>query len=108
MQNTALANNVVRLPTAAPRKVCQPAPLAMFDAAALLPQHPAEWHDHGGRKAYQEATPWRSAEMMVAAAIFKVLSEDQKARVRQFIETATLMNMSDHSATALHIVEDLK
>lgn len=108
MQNPALASNVVRLPTAAVRKVRQPAPLAMLDAAASLPQHPAEWHDHGGQKAYQSATPWRSAEMMVATAIFKVLSDDQKARVRQAIETATIMNMGDHAATALHIVEGLK
>ena len=108
MQNTALANNVVRLPTAACRKVIQPASLAMIDAAALLPQHPARWAEGAARKAYEEASPWRSAEMIVATAIFKVLSEEQKERVRQAIGTANMLNLSDHAGSALHIVEGLK
>lgn len=108
MQNTASANNVVRLPTAAIRKVRQPAALAMLSAAQALPQHPAKWQDHGGRKAHEEASPWRSPEMILATAIFRHLSAEQKDRVREAIATANLLNLSDHTAAALHIVEGLK
>lgn len=107
MQNTALANNVVRLPTAARRKVRNPIGLLAIHLAENLPQHPAQWNDHGGRKAYAEATPWRSPEMIIASAIFKTLSQEQKARVRQAVETACIMNLSDHGPTALHILEGL-
>lgn len=40
---SALGATVVRLPTAAPRRVKQPATVAAFRAAKDLPQHPARW-----------------------------------------------------------------
>ena len=108
MQNSALANNVVRLPAAAKRRVVQPLGLALFDAAQTLPQHPAQWQDHGGRKAWQEGRFDQSAEMLIVSAIFKLLSDDQKGAVRSKIETLCDLNASPHAASALAVLEAIK
>lgn len=100
--------NIMRLPTAAKRQVQQPAGFALTRAASELPQHPATWKDHGGGKNYLQSTFQRSPEMMVAAAILKVLSEDQKDRVRRYIATMADLSGSPHAPTALAIVERIK
>lgn len=101
------STNVIPLPTARRRRVDQPAGLAMVAARQTLPQHPATWEDHGGRKAWEDARFTRSAEMMVAAAIMKVLTEDQKERVRGYIRGIADFSYTPapHAATALAIVE---
>lgn len=104
----ALTTNIVRLPTAASRKVQQPAGFAMHAAAKALPQHPAKWEDHGGGKPYDQATIRRSPEMLVIMAMSKVLTEDQKARVRRAVDQVNVLMPDEYTATALHIVENVK
>lgn len=103
-----MQTNVIRLPSAAARKVINPPALRQLSVAEGLPQHPAVWHDHGGRKPWQEASIHRSAEMLVISAIFSVLAVEQKDRIRQALDTINMMNLGDHSATALHIVENMR
>ncbi|SNT05682.1 hypothetical protein SAMN06295912_13522 [Sphingomonas laterariae] len=108
MQDTALANNVVRLPTAARKRVQQPGVLLqrqLVDAQGIA-RHPAERINPEARKPWDEASFTRSAEMIVATAIFKVLSDADKARVRRAIDTIALL--SPHGEAAAHIVEKLK
>lgn len=108
MAEAQRSTNVIRLPTAATRKVVQVGGLAMHSLSKALPQHPAAWEDHGGRKAWQEGRFDQSAEMMIAAAVFQVLLPDQKEIVRKLIGTMADLNMSPHAAGALHVVEKIK
>lgn len=105
MANSAHNTNVIPLPTAAKRHVVNPLGLAYLDASANLPKHPAEWDDHGGGKNWDQATFRRSPEMLVITAIMKVLSPEQKDRIRGYVATMADMNMCHHAPAALHIVE---
>lgn len=108
MATAALSTNIIPLPTAARRRVKNPAGFALVAASKDLPKHPAEWSDHGGGKNWEQVTFHRSPEMMVATAILKVLDDDQKARVRKLLGTMADLNFSPHAAAALSIVEGFK
>lgn len=99
---------VIRLPSAASRKVLNPVGFGLKSLVENLPAHPAKWNDHGGRKAWQEARFDRSPEMMVIAAMFSLLSAESKAQVRRKIAGIADTTGSPHAVTALHIVECVK
>lgn len=101
-------SNVVRLPTAARRKVINPIGLAFVGTASDLPRHPAKWEDRGGQRPYEEAWFGRSPEMLILAAMFRHLPE--AARLDVEAKLATLADMATfeaHAPTALHIVQSL-
>ncbi|PTD19898.1 hypothetical protein [Sphingomonas fennica] len=108
MATAALNTNVVRLPTAASRKVKNPIGLGLIAAAEGLPKHPATWEDHGGNKAWQDARFDRSPEMLIITAIFKLLPDAAKEEIRKKVGTLADLNFSPHAPTALHILECAK
>lgn len=106
MMAQALQSNVVALPTAAKRRVANPAGFVLIAASKELPQHPAQWEDHGGsRKAWEEVRFDRSPEMMVCTALMQVLTDEQKQRVRTYIGA---LPGGPHATTAFEIVERIK
>lgn len=99
-------SNVVRLPTAARRKVQNPLGLAFAGAVRDLPSHPAKWEDHGGRRPYEEAWFGRSPEMLILAAMFRHLPEAARLDVEAKLGTvADMATFEAHAPTALHIVQ---
>jgi hypothetical protein len=108
MALNAHSTNIVRLPTARSRKVKQAPGLEMIRLAAELPQHPAEWEDHGGRKAWQEGRFDQSPEMLIIAAIFRLMPEVAQKEVRRQIATIADCNLSLHAASALSVVEAVR
>lgn len=107
MQNDALATNVVRLPTAARRKVINPSPLSPeVRSVERLPV--AFDRSKGARPAYLEANFQRSPEMMIIMAMFRLLPEAAKADIRAKVATLADLNTSHHAASALHILECVK
>lgn len=105
MASALNTTNVFALPTASRRHVRQPNGLAVAALSRDLPRHPAQWQDHGGGHNHEQVKFTRSPEMLVAMAVFKVMTDDQKARVRSIIGTMADMASCPHASTALAIVE---
>lgn len=80
-------SNVVRLPTAAPRKVKQPhfQTRAYYRAVGELPRHPAEFRTGPQRRAELQAAVLmemdKSAALVIASAIFQAMDEAKQAMV---------------------------
>ena len=107
MHIDALANNVVRLPTAARRKVINPGP--MSPAVRAIPRLPVAFdRSHGARPAYEEANFQRSPEMLILMAMFRLLPDAAKAEIRAKIGTIADLNLTPHAPTALYILECAK
>lgn len=101
-------SNVVRLPTAARRKVINPMGLAFVGAASDLPRHPAKWEDRGGQRPYEEAWFGRSPEMLILGAIFQHLPDTIRLDVEAKLATlADMATFEAHAPTALHIVQTM-
>lgn len=107
MHHDALATNVVRLPTAARRKVINPGPLS--PEVRSIERLPVKFdRSNGARPAYLEANFQRSPEMMILMAMFKLLPPAAKADIRQKVATMADLASSPHAASALHILECVK
>ncbi|HEX7854439.1 MAG TPA: hypothetical protein VF503_12160 [Sphingobium sp.] len=94
--------NIIPLPTAAKRKVRNPGPLCQEVRA--VPRLPVKFAK-GGRRAYEEANFMRSPEMMIIAAMFKLMPESAKEEIKKKIGTMADLNITPHAASALHILE---
>lgn len=86
-------SNVVRLPTAATRKVKQPCMSRKYFAAkAELPKHPADYMTPQQRKAMKSAETLikmgKSAELFIATAIFQTMDREAKAKVQLYCALA--------------------
>jgi len=104
MALNALSTNVVRLPTAAPRKVQQRYNRYMREFRAANP-----WPgDHQRPESRYASSISQTPELLIAMAVFKCLTDEQKAQARHMVMQVHLMSPNDESLAAFKVVTDLK